>query len=240
MRRSRRRLAPCVSSFSSDSRCRWRSRSAAHRGPPTTRFPASGDQRSSALRPAGTPSPGYASTRTVGSTLRRHSGRTPHSGARSTAVRPSSGSRPRTRGLDACRPVSGRPAGVRAPFGPSPALGRPRGGGAPFKGTPAADGGTGRLPPCQRQTGGDAEIAPDAAGRLYFSDRLSADASPYNTAARSDDQGRTFRSTCNAVDNDSTDRPWFAVDGDPLAGGAIYLAVAIIGDDHACARDSLA
>jgi len=129
---------------------------------------------------------------------------------------------------------------VTAPFWPYSALWRSLDGGATFKWIPAADAGTGRLPTCQRQTGGDAEIATDAAGRLYFSDPLSADASPYNTAARSDDQGRTFRSTCNAVDNDSTDRPWFAVDGDPLAGGAIYLAVAIIGDDHACASDSLA
>ena len=80
----------------------------------------------------------------------------------------------------------------------------------------------------------NAPIATDSADRLYFSDRLSAQASPYNTAARSDDHGATFASTCNAVASKSTDRPWYAVDGDPLAGGSIYLAVAIIGGDRAC------
>src|SRR6266542_4683880 len=66
---------------------------------------------------------------------------------------------------------------VTAPFWPYSVLWRSLDGGATFKWVPAADARTGRLPTCQRQTGGDAEIATDAAGRLYFSDRLSQDAS---------------------------------------------------------------
>src|SRR5262249_61113852 len=84
---------------------------------------------------------------------------------------------------------------------------------------------------CGTPTGGGSEVATDSADHVYFSDRLAAEASPYNTSARSDDEGSMFRSSCDAVSNDSTDRPWYAVDGDPLAGGSIYLAVAIIGGD---------
>jgi hypothetical protein len=129
---------------------------------------------------------------------------------------------------------------VDTPFWPYSALWRSLDGGATFAWVPAAAAHTGRLPTCGKPTGGDAEIATDAKGRLYFSDRFSANASPYNTAARSDDQGRTFRSTCNAVDSGSTDRPWLAVDGDPVAGGTIYLAISIIGGDSACDSDQLA
>jgi hypothetical protein len=123
---------------------------------------------------------------------------------------------------------------VDSPVWPYSAVWRSLDGGATFKWIPAAAARTGRLPTCQQPTGGDSEIATDTADRLYFSDRLAAQASPYNTAARSDDQGATFRSTCNAVASDSTDRPWYAIDGDPLRGGNIYLALAIIGGDSAC------
>ena len=123
---------------------------------------------------------------------------------------------------------------VTSPFWPYSAVWRSLDGGATFKWIPAAAARTGRLSTCPLQTGGDSEIATDPAGRLYFSDRLAALASPYNTAARSDDGGATFRSICNAVESDSTDRPWYAVDRDPFDGGGIYLALAIIGGDRAC------
>ena len=123
---------------------------------------------------------------------------------------------------------------VDSPVWPHSAVWRSLDGGATFKWIPAAAARTGRLPTCQQPTGGDSEIATDPADRLYFSDRLAAEASPYNTAARSDDRGATFRSTCNAVTSDSTDRPRYAVDGDPLHSGSIYLALTIIGGDRAC------
>ena len=123
---------------------------------------------------------------------------------------------------------------VTSPFWPFSAVWRSLDGGASFKWIPAADAQTGRLATCRLLSGGDSEVATDSADRLYFSDRFAAEASPYNTSARSDDHGATFRSSCNAVSNDSTDRPWYAVDGDPLAGGSIYLALAIIGGDRAC------
>lgn len=123
---------------------------------------------------------------------------------------------------------------VTSPVWPFSALWRSLDGGASFKWVPAADAKTGRLATCRLLSGGDSEVATDLADRVYFSDRFAALASPYNTSARSDDHGVTFRSSCNAVSSDSTDRPWYAVDGDPLVGGSIYLAVAIIGGDRAC------
>jgi len=123
---------------------------------------------------------------------------------------------------------------VDSPVWPYSAVWRSVDGGATFKWIPAAAARTGRLPTCQQPTGGDSEIATDTADRLYFSDRLAAEASPYNTAARSDDQGAAFRSTCNAVTSDTTDRPRYAIEGDPLHNGHIYLALAIIGGDRAC------
>jgi len=123
---------------------------------------------------------------------------------------------------------------VTSPTYPYSAVWRSLDGGATFKWLPAADAKTGRLAACRVKTGGDSEIATDTADRLYFSDRLAEEASPFNTAARSDDQGRTFRSSCNAVTSNSTDRPWYAVDGDPLGGGNIYLGIAIVRGDTAC------
>jgi hypothetical protein len=125
---------------------------------------------------------------------------------------------------------------VDSPVWPYSDVWRSLDGGATFKWIPAAAARTGRLPTCPKPTGGDSEVTTDAAGRLYFSDRLAAlpGGSPYNTAARSDDRGATFRSICNAVTSDSTDRPRFAIDGDPLIGGSVYLALAIVGGDDAC------
>jgi hypothetical protein len=68
--------------------------------------------------------------------------------------------------------------------------------------------------------GGDSEIAVDDAGHLYFNDLYLANFS----AARSDDFGASF--TCNdtSVPDILVDRQWYAVDGDPLNGGSLYLA----------------
>jgi hypothetical protein len=69
--------------------------------------------------------------------------------------------------------------------------------------------------------GGDTELAVDGAGRLYFNDLSLANFS----LARSDDQGRTF-TPCNStgVPDAGVDRQWYALDGDPTAGGSLYLA----------------
>jgi len=63
---------------------------------------------------------------------------------------------------------------------------------------------------------------------------MPAEASLFNTAARSDDGGVTFRSVCSSVASKSTDRPWYAIDGDPLRGGSVFLAITLIGADRAC------
>src|SRR6202035_4786963 len=77
----------------------------------------------------------------------------------------------------------------------------------------------GKVIPCAG--GGDTEMALDPAGRLYFND-LSLD---NFSVSRSDDQGRTFL-PCNsaAVPDGGVDRQWYALDGDPTAGGSLYLA----------------
>lgn len=73
--------------------------------------------------------------------------------------------------------------------------------------------------------GGDSEIGVDSVGHLYFNDLTLANFS----AARSDDFGATF--TCNntSVPDVIVDRQWYATDGDPLTGGALYLANDVIG-----------
>jgi hypothetical protein len=91
-------------------------------------------------------------------------------------------------------------------------------GGKTFKWVPAAAPLTGKVLPCPG--GGDTELAVDSAGRLYFNDLSLANFS----VSRSDDQGRTFL-PCNpaAVPDGGVDRQWYAVDGDPTAGGSLYL-----------------
>jgi len=94
-------------------------------------------------------------------------------------------------------------------------------GGRTFKWVPAAAPLGGKpvtTPACNG--GGDTELAVDPAGRLYFNDLTLANFS----VARSDDQGRTF--TCNntGVPDTAVDRQWYALDGDPTAGGSLYLA----------------
>jgi hypothetical protein len=68
--------------------------------------------------------------------------------------------------------------------------------------------------------GGDSEIAVDPFGRLYFNDLSLANFS----TARSDDFGATFTCSNTGVPDTAVDRQWYAIDGDPLNGGSIYLA----------------
>jgi hypothetical protein len=91
-------------------------------------------------------------------------------------------------------------------------------GGRTFKWVPAAAPLNGKVIPCPG--GGDTELAVDGAGRLYFNDLSLANFS----VARSDDQGTTF-TPCNstAVPDGGVDRQWYALDGDPTAGGFLYL-----------------
>ena len=93
-------------------------------------------------------------------------------------------------------------------------------GGQTFKWIPAAAQPVGKLPMCNG--GGDTELATDSADRLYVNDLALAN---YGTA-RSSDQGRTLTAlpTCTSVLTAPDDRPWYAVDGDPMAGGSITLA----------------
>jgi hypothetical protein len=67
--------------------------------------------------------------------------------------------------------------------------------------------------------GGDTEIAVDTAGHLYFNDLTLANFS----TARSDDSGATFTCSNTGVPDTVVDRQWYAVDGDPLNGGTLYL-----------------
>src|SRR5438067_11645451 len=68
--------------------------------------------------------------------------------------------------------------------------------------------------------GGDTEIGVDSAGHLYFNDLTLANFS----TARSDDFGATFTCSNTGVPDTAVDRQWYAIDGDPLNGGSIYLA----------------
>ena len=90
--------------------------------------------------------------------------------------------------------------------------------GKTFKWVPASEAMTGRLPECGG--GGDSELATDTAGNLYL-----ADLSTYNfSTARTSDGGSTFTPpNCLSVDTTPDDRPWYATDGNPLAGGSLYM-----------------
>jgi hypothetical protein len=68
--------------------------------------------------------------------------------------------------------------------------------------------------------GGDSEIAVDPLGRLYFNDLTLANFS----TSRSDDFGATFTCSNTGVPDTAVDRQWYAIDGDPLNGGSLYLA----------------
>jgi hypothetical protein len=67
--------------------------------------------------------------------------------------------------------------------------------------------------------GGDTEIAVDPGGRLYFNDLSLANFS----TARSDDHGKTLTCSTAGVPDAGVDRQWYALDGDPTAGGSLYL-----------------
>jgi hypothetical protein len=67
--------------------------------------------------------------------------------------------------------------------------------------------------------GGDTEIAVDQVGRLYFNDLTLANFS----TSRSDDFGATFTCSNTGVPDTAVDRQWYAIDGDPLNGGSLYL-----------------
>src|SRR5205085_7405556 len=73
--------------------------------------------------------------------------------------------------------------------------------------------------------GGDTEIHVDQNGRLYFNDLTLVNFS----TARSDDFGATFTCSNTGVPETAVDRQWYAIDGDPLSGGSIYLVNDIIG-----------
>jgi hypothetical protein len=99
-------------------------------------------------------------------------------------------------------------------------------GGKTFKWVPAAvqpAGVLARLPECAG--GGDTEIATDSQDRLYFNDLYLGNFA----TARSTDQGRSFPvGSCAAVATTPNDRQWYAVDGDPMAGGSITLTYNIV------------
>src|SRR5262249_57455740 len=99
--------------------------------------------------------------------------------------------------------------------------------GKTFKWIPAAAPLNGKVDACPG--GGDTELAVDGAGRLYFNDLSLANFS----TARSDDQGRTF-GACNsaAVPDAVVDRQWYAIDGDPTAGGTLYLTNDEVGNGN--------
>src|ERR1700682_2470801 len=91
-------------------------------------------------------------------------------------------------------------------------------GGQTFKWVAGASQPTGKLPTCVG--GGDSELATDSANNLYFADLTLANFS----TARSGDHGRTVLSgPCVAPPITPVARQWYAVDGNPTAGGSITL-----------------
>ncbi|HYR23454.1 MAG TPA: dockerin type I domain-containing protein [Chthoniobacterales bacterium] len=96
-------------------------------------------------------------------------------------------------------------------------------GGRTFKWVVNAAPLTGKVTTCHG--GGDSEIAVDLNGRLYFNDLTLVNFS----TARSDDFGVTFTCSNTGVPETAVDRQWYAIDGDPLNGGSIYLVNDIIG-----------
>lgn len=95
-------------------------------------------------------------------------------------------------------------------------------GGKTFKWIPNAAPLIGKVTTCHG--GGDTELAVDGQGRLYFNDLTLANFS----TARSEDGGVNFLTPgpdCSntGVPDAVVDRQWYAIDGDPLNGGNIYL-----------------
>jgi hypothetical protein len=90
-------------------------------------------------------------------------------------------------------------------------------GGKTFKWVPSSAPLNGKVTPCVG--GGDTELAVDPKGRVYFNDLSLANFS----TARSDDRGTTFTCSNTGVPDAGVDRQWYALDGDPIAGGSLYL-----------------
>ena len=90
-------------------------------------------------------------------------------------------------------------------------------GGKTFKWVVGATPLEGKVTTCHG--GGDTELGVDSAGRLYFNDLTLANFS----TARSDDGGISFTCSNTGVPDTAVDRQWYAIDGDPLNGGSIYL-----------------
>ena len=84
--------------------------------------------------------------------------------------------------------------------------------------------------------GGDAELAVDSAGHLYFADLSLANFG----VARSDDKGVTFPCSNTGVPDAVVDRQWYATDGDPTNGGSIYLVNDEVGPGGAMCPNSMA
>jgi hypothetical protein len=99
-------------------------------------------------------------------------------------------------------------------------------GGRTFKWAPSATPLTGKPTSCNG--GGDSELAVDSAGRVYFNDLTLANFS----VARSDDHGRTFPCSNTGVPDAGVDRQWYALDGDPTAGGSLYLTNDEVGNGN--------
>lgn len=89
--------------------------------------------------------------------------------------------------------------------------------GRTFKWIPNATAQEGKVTTCHG--GGDTELAIDNAGRIYFNDLTLANFS----TGRSDDFGVTFTCSNTGVPDTAVDRQWYAIDGDPLNGGSLYL-----------------
>jgi hypothetical protein len=109
-------------------------------------------------------------------------------------------------------------------------------GGETFKWVPGVAPLTGKPLGCAG--GGDTELAVDETGSLYFIDLTLVN---YSTM-RSDDKGQTFTPPqCTAVTSSPVDRQWYAVDGDPKNGGALYLASNEVAEgqpDPTCAENN--
>ena len=106
-------------------------------------------------------------------------------------------------------------------------------GGKTFKWIPNATPLVGKVTACNG--GGDTELAVDSVGRLYFNDLTLANFS----TARSDDGGMTFTCSNTGVPDTAVDRQWYAIDGDPLNGGSIYLTNDEIGPGGAQCGESI-
>ena len=106
-------------------------------------------------------------------------------------------------------------------------------GGKTFKLVPSSAPQTGKSVACAG--GGDTELGVDSTGSVYFNDLTLANFS----TARSDDGGVTWTCSNTGVPDTAVDRQWYATDGDPKNGGAIYLTNDEIGPGAVQCGDSV-